>query len=125
MKWDWIWLGLAIILAIGGFVYFNTNQSRDDGGENLNPIVVAKRQAYCRSLSGEPEERLTACLAEVAPVQLSNAARKKIDELAKTRTPFLVGRVQGYENAAKLDDKPDIRSALMSQNEANLRIAPT
>jgi len=117
MKWDWIWLVLAAGLAVGGLVYFNANRV-DDSGEDLNPIVLPQRSAYCRSLKGTPEERLDQCLAEVAPIQLSRAATSKIADLAKTRKPFVVGRVQGYEDANLLPDNSDIRAALMGKNEA-------
>ncbi|MEZ4318264.1 MAG: hypothetical protein R3F61_12210 [Myxococcota bacterium] len=119
MKWDWIWLVLAVGLAVAGVAYFNANQV-EDSGENLNPVVVAKRSASCRSLKGTPEERFDACMGEVAPVTLSKNASKAIAELVKSRTAFTVGRVQGYEGADLLGQNTDVRSALLGTNESKV-----
>ncbi len=119
MKWDWFWLVLAIALAVGGLVYFN--QIQGDGGsadEDVNPRnLTAQRQASCRSLAGTPDERFEACLAEVPPVQLSAAAKKEVEALARSRTPFTVGPVAGYESANLIAEHDDIKAALMGTNE--------
>lgn len=117
MKWDWIWLTLAIVVGVAGVVYYNSTLPES---AELHIVKEAERTKSCRSLAGEPADRLDACLKELPVVALSKGAAAEMADLEKTRKPFVIGKVAGYEDAPSFATHPDVRGAMLGKDEAKV-----
>ncbi len=118
MKVDWIWLVFAAgIAAIGFAIYRSSGETVVVDRETGERVVIAHRDRACRSLAGELEERVRACLGELSAVPLTKRARAKVDDLVEKGRPLLtIGRFEGYEDHA-LTDQEDILAALLGKDE--------
>ncbi|MCB9668607.1 MAG: hypothetical protein H6736_03430 [Alphaproteobacteria bacterium] len=119
MKLDWVWLAFAAGIAVIGVAMWNGRQQTtvlvdEETGER---VVIEKRAKNCRSLKGELDARVGACLGELSGLPLSKKARREIDDLVKGgRGLITVGDFADYPGKG-LAGHDDVLSALLSKDE--------
>jgi hypothetical protein len=129
MKLDGWWVVAAVVLFGAGFVLWNEGELELVGGSSAPPAVSKQvdRKPACRSLKGEVDSRLLACLKEVPYANASAPARELVATLGKSGKIFFAGGafpLDGVE-VLKLEDQPDIRKLLLGTNEAKAAKALT
>ena len=119
MKWDWVWLALALGLAVGGVLYYNTQDSQSVNTEDGTEVIrVANRTKSCRSLAGEPEARFDACTAELGKLSMTSAATAAYNKYKESRKAFSLVPLGADAQVATLEGHSDIRSALLGTDES-------
>ncbi|TNE87007.1 MAG: hypothetical protein EP330_20575 [Deltaproteobacteria bacterium] len=93
MKIDAFWIGIGALALIGGMIAF-TGSGTDttvDGPEPENPVVKADRIRACQQLTGEVEDRVAACLAQIGTMPMSRMASDEIKSWTGRGKVFMLG----------------------------------
>lgn len=77
----------------------------------------ADRIPQCRSLSGEPVDRLHACLADIDRSKLSKEAKEAIEDLGSKKKVFAIADIETEAPTLTLADHPELEKLLMATDE--------
>ncbi len=124
MKIDANWIGLGILVLVGGVVLWAnpgilSPSSSGGGDDSIRVMTTPDRAPSCKGLAGEPIDRLNDCFGQLsAKVKLSRGATDELAKLAKSGPVFSVGApLDTTTPHTVLNDDAPIIDVLMRRDE--------